>query len=346
MKGGIPVPDDILLVDDDPRSIQILARILAQTGELRFATDGHEALRQARRSTPDLVLLDANMPGLGGFEVCAAMRADPALGDVPIIFVTNHSDVGFELSAFEAGAVDFITKPVSAPVVLARVQTQLRVKRLTDELRRTATTDGLTGVANRRQFDEVLGREWLRARRAGDPLALLMVDVDHFKLYNDRYGHPAGDACLRKVARALVSASLRPGDLVARYGGEEFVLLLPQTPRGGAEKMALRVLDAVAALAIPHEASQTARHLSTSIGIGCYDDQSECWATGSADSRFDDQPHANCNADDLLRAADKALYAAKHAGRAQTRLLDIAEVDSPRAASAITAQWRKSRGAA
>lgn len=191
--------DNILLVDDDPRTIQILARILAQSGNLRFATNGQEALRLARESVPDLVLLDAEMPGLSGFQVCAAMKADPALSDVPVVFVTGHSDSTFEVAAFELGAVDFISKPVSAPLVLARVQTQLRVKRLTDELRRVATTDGLTGVANRRQFDDVLGREWLRARRAGDPMALLMIDVDHFKLYNDRYGHPAGDSCLRKV---------------------------------------------------------------------------------------------------------------------------------------------------
>jgi diguanylate cyclase (GGDEF)-like protein len=345
LTGGILVNDNILLVDDDPRTIQILGRILAQSGHLRFAIDGTEALRLARESVPDLVLLDAEMPGLSGFEVFSAMKAEPALSDVPVIFVTNHSDSTFEVAAFELGAVDFIAKPVSAPLVLARVRTQLRLKRLADELRRTATIDGLTGVANRRQFDDLLGREWLRAQRSGDPLALLMIDVDHFKLYNDRYGHPAGDACLRKVARALVGASLRPADLVARYGGEEFVLLLPQTPRGGAQRMAQRVLGAVEALAIPHAGAPTPGHLSVSVGVGCYDDESECWTAGSSDSRSADAGHPPCSPFDLLRAADKALYAAKHAGRAQARLLDIADVDSPQAADAIALQTRKSRGA-
>ncbi len=336
---------NILLVDDDPRTIQILARILAQSGDLRFATNGPEALRLARESVPDLVLLDADMPGLSGFEVCEAMKAEPALSAVPVIFVTNHSDSKFEVAAFELGAVDFIAKPVSAPLVLARVRTQLRVKHLTDELRRTATTDGLTGLANRRQFDDVLAREWMRARRAGDPTALLMIDVDHFKLYNDHYGHPAGDACLRKVARALGGVGLRPGDLVARYGGEEFVLLLPQTPRSGAERMGQRILDAVEALAIPHHASLMSKHLTASVGIGCYDDQSERRITGSSNFRFADDLHPNYGSSDLLRAADKALYAAKHAGRAQARLLDIADGDSLRAADVIASQSPKSRGA-
>jgi diguanylate cyclase (GGDEF)-like protein len=334
--------DNILLVDDDPRTIQIMARILAQSGDLRFATSGREALGMARE--PDLVLLDADMPGMSGFEVCAAMKADPGLSDVPVIFVTNHSDSEFEVAAFEIGAVDFIAKPVSAPLVLARVRTQLRVKRLADELRRTATTDGLTGVANRRQFDDVLGREWLRARRAGDPLALLMIDVDHFKLYNDRYGHPAGDACLRNVARTLVGASLRPADLVARYGGEEFVLLLPLTPRGGAELMGQRILGGVEALEIPHDTSPTAGHLTVSVGVACYDDESECWTAGSSDSRFADDLRKHFGPQDLVQAADKALYAAKHAGRAQARLLDIADVGSPLAADNIARYSRKTRG--
>ena len=157
--GGPPVNDNILLVDDDPRTIQIMGRILAPLGNLRFATSGREALRLARESPPDLVLLDADMPEMSGFDVCAAMKSEPTLSDVPVIFVTNHSESAFEVTAFELGAVDFIAKPVSAPLVLARVRTQLRLKRLADELRRSATTDGLTGVANRRQFDDVLERE-------------------------------------------------------------------------------------------------------------------------------------------------------------------------------------------
>jgi len=323
--------DSILLVDDDPSAIQLLGRMLADVGNLRFATSGKDALQLAHESAPDLVLLDAEMPGMSGFQILEEFKADPALADVPVIFVTSHSEPAFELTGFELGAADFIAKPVSAPLVVARVKTQLRVKRIADELRRIATIDALTGVANRRGFDEALEHEWRRARRAGDPLALLMIDVDHFKSFNDRYGHPAGDVCLRAVAQALVSTSQRPADLVARYGGEEFVVLLPQTPRLGAEHVAHSILDAVEALAIRHDASSAAPHVTVSVGVTCYDDASECWVAPPADSRAADL-NARCSALDLVRAADKALYHAKRSGRAQAMMLDICDVDAPQMA--------------
>ena len=333
--------DNILLVDDDPDSIQLLGRILGDVGNLRFATSGEDALRLARESTPDLMLLDAEMPGISGFQVLEAFKAEPELADVPVIFVTSHSEPEFEVSGFERGAADFIAKPVSPPLVLARVKTQLRVKRLADELRRISKTDPLTGVANRRRFDALLEQEWQRAQRAGDPLALLMIDVDHFKLYNDHYGHPAGDACLRAVAQALLGASLRPADLVARYGGEEFVILLPQTPRAGAEHVARGVLDAVEALGIPHAASLTALHITVSVGVACYDESSACWLPQSADSHVAQDRRVRCEPEDLLEAADKALYCAKHAGRAQARLLDIADAGKPERACDITPSSHK-----
>jgi diguanylate cyclase (GGDEF)-like protein len=329
------VSDNILLVDDDPGTIQLLGRMLADVGNLRFATSGEDALRLVHEVKPDLVLLDAEMPGMSGFQVCEALKADPALADIPVIFVTSHSEPAFELSGFDLGAADFIAKPVSAPLVVARVRTQLRVKHLADELRRIATIDVLTGVANRRRFDEALERECRRARRAGDPMALLMIDVDHFKLFNDHYGHPAGDACLRSVAQALVGASLRPADLVARYGGEEFVVLLPLTPREGAEHMARSVLEAVEALAILHGASSTAGHVTVSVGISCYDEASACWVMGAADSRAADLG-AGCCPIELVQAADKAMYCAKRAGRARAMLLDIADADAPQMARDIT----------
>ena len=184
--------DNILLVDDDPGAIQVLGRILSGSGNLRFATSGEDGLRLARESAPDLILLDAEMPGMSGFQVCKALKADPALADVPVIFVTGHSASTFEVAGFELGAADFIAKPVVPPLFLARVKTQLRVKRTADEARRIATIDVLTGVANRRRFDESLSQEWRRARRSGSALALLMIDVDHFKRFTERHGHPAG----------------------------------------------------------------------------------------------------------------------------------------------------------
>src|ERR1700722_19269426 len=328
--------DDILIVDDDPDTIKVLGRILADSGDLRFATNGEDALRLVREAAPDLMLLDSEMPGLNGFRVFDAMKADPALADVAVIFVTGQSESAFAVSAFEKGAADYITKPVNAALVLARVRTQLRVKRLTSELRPPAIPARPTGVASRRQFDESFKVEWLRAQRAGDPLALVLIDVDHFKLYNDRYGHPQGDVCLRAVAQAMVSASLRCADLVARYGGEEFVLLLSHTPRRGAEHIARRILDAVEALGIPHETSPTTRNVTVSIGIGCVDNAGERGvASAAAGSRRQEAIHARYTAGDLMLAADRALYSAKAAGRAQAKVLDIADVHSPQLARDI-----------
>src|ERR1700693_5825425 len=154
----------ILLVDDDPGAIQLMGRILANVGKLVFATNGKDALRLARDSVPDLILLDAEMPGMSGFELLKTLQAESTLADVPVIFITSHIEAGFEVSALDMGAADFIAKPLRSSRVLARVRTQLRMKHLADELRRTATTDALTGIANRRQFDESLEREWLRAQ--------------------------------------------------------------------------------------------------------------------------------------------------------------------------------------
>ena len=312
-----------------------MGRILSTVANLRFATSGEDALRLARASAPDLVLLDTEMPGMSGFSTCGALKADPTLAEVPIIFVTSHSQPELEVSGFELGAADFIAKPVSAPLLLARVKTQLRVKHMSDELRRLATIDVLTGVANRRRFDEALEAEWHRSIRSGDALSLLMIDVDHFKLYNDRYGHPAGDTCLRAVAQALLLVSSRPADLVARYGGEEFTILLPQTGCAGAEHVAHCVLGAIEALAIAHEDSGAAPHVTVSVGIGCSDQDGGRQAPPVGEARFMEDRRARLPPLDLVRTADEALYAAKNAGRAQARLLDIADVDAPHLARDI-----------
>jgi diguanylate cyclase (GGDEF)-like protein len=319
---GLAKPDkhiSILLVDDDPGAIQLMGHILAGEGELRFAANGIDALRLARESAPDLILLDAEMPGMSGFELLKMLKAESSLAEVPVIFITSHHEAGFEVSALDMGAADFIAKPLRSSRVLARVRSQLRVKHMADELRRTATTDSLTGIANRRRFDELLEREWRRARRCLDPVSLLMIDVDHFKLYNDLYGHPKGDICLRHVAQILMRECKRPADVVARYGGEEFMILLPQTPRQGAQHVAQQVLCAIAASGILHDDSQTTHYVSVSVGIACLDDASSC--------QMYDSP-ALLGASDLVRAADKALYSAKHAGRGQAKLRDIGDPDT------------------
>jgi diguanylate cyclase (GGDEF)-like protein len=292
----------LLLVDDDPGSVQVLSRMLGGLGHLRFALSGADALALARASAPDVVLVDAEMPDMNGFEFCARLKTEPGLAEVPVIFVTSHGDVETEVAGFAAGAADFIRKPPVAEVVQARVRMQLRLKALADALRHSALTDGLTGVANRRRFDEDLRAECERARRDGEPLSLLLIDVDYFKRYNDRYGHVAGDACLRQVAAALQSVTQRPADRVARYGGEEFALLLPQTHLAGARALAQRAIDVVAALHIEHAGSPLGRVVTVSVGA-------------AAARRTADGTHTQLTADALVDAADRALYAAKGAGR-------------------------------
>lgn len=317
-------PQQILIVDDDSDSIRALSRILAGIGKLRFATTGEDALASIRALQPDLVLLDAQMPGINGFQVCEAMKAYPVLAAVPVILVTSHGGAAFKEEVLRAGAVDFICKPGHPALVRARVMAQLGFKRRSDALRVVSATDLLTGAANRRRFDELLDGEFRSAQRHGRPLALLLIDLDEFKRYNDLYGHPAGDTCLRRVADAVAAARQRGGDVLARYGGEAFALVLPDTGRTGAEHVAPRVLDRVAALAIPHEASSVALQVTVSIGIGIYDHHSAAWIDDrrASDVAAPAPSDAGIACGRLLRAADRALYAAKAGGRA--RLLGIA----------------------
>ena len=324
----------ILVVDDEPGAIQVLARILDDLGEVLAATDGASALQTAHRCKPDLILLDANMPGMNGFDVCDAFRSDAELGDVPIIFVTSNDAPEFEVAGFEHGASDFISKPVAPALVRARVKAQLRMKQMGDELRRLAAEDSLTGLATRRRFDDALSRELGVAQRSGQPVSLLALDVDHFKRYNDHYGHPAGDACLRAVARAMLGACKRPADLVARVGGEEFAIVLPQTSLEASALVAHRVLDAVAALNIPHLGLGTDARISVSVGASSYvglgrRDAHEPSSTGAMPWAPDREQLVAA----LVAAADKALYEAKSTGR--NRACSLALGFGPRASVAL-----------
>jgi diguanylate cyclase (GGDEF)-like protein len=328
--GTADLDSSILIVDDDPGLVQVMNQILSQVASLRFATNGQDALRLARESAPDLILLDAEMPGMSGFQLFEALRLAPELANVPVIFITGHSEADFEVSALEMGAVDFIVKPFTASLVLARVRTQLRVQHMAAKLSRLALTDTLTGVANRLRFDDLLQREWRRSRRGGDPLSLLLVDVDHFKLYNQVHGRAAGDACLQRVADALARVCRRPADFVARSGGDELTVLLPQTDRNGAGFVAHAILDAVAALAMPHGKSPTHRNVTVSIGIGAYDELSACWTGAGTDLRRESAvPPLACAATDLVLAADQALRLTKRVRRAQAGVCDVASVGAP-----------------
>jgi len=289
----------LLVVDDQPINIQVMHQIFASQYQVFMATSGQQALDFCHKTPPDLVLLDVVMPGMDGFEVCQALKADPTTSDIPVIFVTAHTDAAQETRGLDVGAVDFISKPVNPAVVRARVKTQLTLKLQSDLMRKLVFLDGLTGVFNRRYFDQQLAVETARSQRSRSPLALIMLDVDFFKRYNDHYGHQAGDDCLRDIAATLKESLRRPADLVARYGGEEFACILPDTAYDDALLIAADLEKNVRLRNIPHAASQVSDVVTISLGVA-------------------GQPgNVTSDAAVLLALADAQLYCAKNAGRAR-----------------------------
>ena len=316
----------ILIVDDSSLIRRILARLLAQAG---YTTVTHADSGASARAALgmdggepvaafDLILMDMMLPDTDGITLIRTLAARPETRDIPIIMVTGEQNDEILSEAFAAGAMDFINKPVLTIPLWARVGSALRLKHETDrriarereleasqaklaeanaELERISLTDGLTGVANRRHFDQRLRDEWLRATREGTPLALLLADVDHFKRYNDTYGHQLGDRCLAAVAGALRDQTGRSSDFVARYGGEEFAVVLPNTEIDGAAAVGERLRAAVAALAIPHSASSAGPIVSLSLGAAVA------------------HPTAGATETTLITTADAALYRAKETGR-------------------------------
>lgn len=289
----------LLVVDDQPANVQALYQAFSADHQVLMATGGEQALQLCASKQPDIILLDVVMPGMDGYEVCAKLKADPATQDIPVIFVSANDDEASEANGLDVGAVDYISKPINPKIVRARVRTHLTLKRQSDLLREWVYIDGLTNVCNRRYFEERMVAEWARAVRQGLPLSVLMIDVDYFKRYNDRYGHQAGDDCLRRVADALKAGLKRPTDLVARYGGEEFVCLLPDTDLAGATVVGEHLADLVRQVAIVHEGSQIARVVTVSVGAGTK--PADVVSSGPA----------------LLREADAQLYIAKSRGRNQ-----------------------------
>jgi diguanylate cyclase (GGDEF)-like protein len=320
------VDDCILIVDDQPVNLRLLSNLLESRGyEVRAVTSGKMALTVVQRAHPDLILLDICMPEMDGFAVCQALKADPSTRDIPVIFVSALNEVLDKVRAFEIGGVDYITKPFHLAEVMARVETHLTLKRLrqqlqeqnerlkaemrdrlaaeaalqaaNQELERLASLDGLTQVANRRSFDHRLEMEWRRLSRDHSPLSLVLCDVDHFKHYNDYYGHQAGDTCLQQIARAIEQCTQRTADLVARYGGEEFAVVLPHTDLEGAQHIASMIQQRIAALQLTHARHPSSPVVTLSMGIA-----SIC-------------PKPELEPSELVAAADRALYEAKHHGR-------------------------------
>jgi diguanylate cyclase (GGDEF)-like protein len=304
-----PAIDDrsalILLVDDDPLMRMQLCLCLKKEGyQVVEAKDGQEGLVAFNRLHPDIVLLDAVMPGIDGFECCAQLQTQPNGNHTPILIITGLDDQDSVDRAFEVGAADYVTKPVHWAVLRQRVrrlirqsQLQRQLETLNQELHRLASVDGLTQIANRRWFDEYLQQEWQRTMREQLPLSLILCDVDCFKLYNDTYGHQAGDRCLQQVAKTLQATVKRSTDLVARYGGEEFAVILPNTSSQGAIHIAEEACAKIRESAIPHGSSLVQPFVTLSVGVASM------------------VPSLQTKSEVLITRADQALYQAKASGR-------------------------------
>ncbi len=295
----------ILVVDDIPANVEILSIHLNDEGyEVVEALSGKQALSTLQQSIQDgepeidLILLDVMMPIMSGLEVLAQIKKDPLTQNIPVILVTANADEQNVAEGLDMGAFDYIIKPYSLLVLLARVRTALREKERQDLLEKWATTDPLTEHFNRRHFFEMAHRELDRSNRLHSPLTFIMLDIDNFKMVNDQYGHLVGDIVLVRLAKIL-RQQLRSVDLCCRYGGEEFVLCLPDTHLEGAKDVAERIR-----LAIQQETihSNDDLHLSISISLGVADN------------------HEDQSVEGILKRADAALYRAKDGGRNQTRL--------------------------
>ena len=306
-------PPIVLVVDDDRITRQLLRRAMEQEGyQVVEAGNGEECLKAYQNYQPHIILIDAMMPVMDGFTCCTYLQKLPGGDRTPILMITSLDDKESIARAFAVGASEYVTKPIHWFVLLQRVRRLINQILLVEqleaanlELQRLANSDGLTQVANRRRFDEYFDEEWRRHSRALLPLSLILCDIDFFKIYNDTYGHQAGDECLKLVANTISCNVKRAGDLVARYGGEEFAVILPNTLGENAFEVAQKIREKLKELQIPHVGSLVSEYVTLSLGVA---------------STYPQQNQAKAL---LLASADKALYQAKTAGRDRTILNEI-----------------------
>lgn len=321
----VVAPDEVMrtrvmLVDDQNIVAEALRRMLADEEDIdyHYCNDPANAMNEAIEFKPTVILQDLVMPDIDGLMLLKFYRSNPEIKSIPVIVLSTKEDPKIKSEAFELGASDYLVKFPDKIEVIARVhahsrsflaqkqrdeayvalremQVELEAKNI--ELERLSSQDGLTGISNRRIFDEFTQKEWSRAARDNSQLSLIMVDIDHFKTYNDNYGHQGGDDCLRKVAQQLASKVKRPTDLVARYGGEEFAVVMPGTDLEGAKSIANDLCEGISSMGLAHAYSSTADHVTISLGVACM------------------TPSADAKAEDLIAKADGALYTAKESGR-------------------------------
>ncbi|MCY7295832.1 diguanylate cyclase [Alteromonas sp. a30] len=287
----------VLIVDDSINNIKTLGEIIRTECNIIFARSGKEALSLAQKMRPDLILLDVMMPEMDGYEVCSRLKENKFTDMIPVIFVTSLDSEDDEQKGLELGAIDYIAKPFHPSIVKMRIRNHLELVRYRNQLKHLSTTDGLTGIANRRRFDDQLYIEWGRALREHDPLSLIFLDIDNFKKYNDYYGHLQGDECLRTIAQTIEQCYKRETDIVARYGGEEFAIVLPNTDLEGAKSCADKLVDTIRALALPHPENKDYGIITISIGLSSV------------------VPNPNITPEQVLNFVDGCMYEAKETGR-------------------------------
>ena len=289
--------EKILIVGDDTDILDIVAILFRETHVILTAKSGKAGLAMAIKETPELILLDVKMPDMDGFEACSRLKSSAETENIPVIFLAKEAGGEDELAGLGAGAIDYIAKAMIPQIVEVRIRNHLSQKRLMDKLQIMSAVDVLTGIPNRRRFNEYMDQEWRRGQRNKYPLSLLMIDIDHFKKYNDTYGHQKGDACLRIVAQEIQQHPRRPSDMVARYGGEEFSIILPDTPLAAALSLADRIRSGVEGLDLEHLGTDTFGHITVSIGVA---------------TKVPEDDHTMLS---FIETADENLYTSKRGGR-------------------------------
>ena len=296
----------ILVVDDMTTTLLLLHDLLKDTYEVKIAKSGTKALEILESPNDiDLILLDIEMPDINGYDVCKRIKNNETIKNIPIIFITGRTSQEDEEYGLNLGAIDYITKPFNKAIVKLRIKNYLNLKIKNDMLEKLSMYDGLTNIRNRRFFDETFEKTFSEIKRDKKSLAVLMIDIDFFKPYNDNYGHGQGDETLRKVAKALEKTIKRASDFVARYGGEEFVILLKDINKDGVEAVANNLLNAIRELKITHEFSKIENYVTISIGASFYNSNSDVTKL------------------ELLLKADETLYNVKNSGRNNFAILEV-----------------------
>lgn len=296
----------ILVVDDMTTTLLLIHDLLKDTYEVKIAKSGTKALEILESPNDiDLILLDIEMPDINGYDVCKRIKNNETIKNIPIIFITGRTSQEDEEYGLNLGAIDYITKPFNKAIVKLRIKNYLDLKIKNDMLEKLSMYDGLTNIRNRRFFDETFEKTFNEIKRDKKSLAVLMIDIDFFKPYNDNYGHGQGDETLRKVAKALEKTIKRASDFVARYGGEEFVILLKDINKDGVEAVANNLLNAVRELKITHEFSKIENYVTVSIGASFYNSNSDITKL------------------ELLLKADETLYNVKNSGRNNFAILEV-----------------------